>query len=77
MSGIGLSIYDNQHPGTLQTRSTWPVWMAGKARCSGKKTMQAVIYLFLFYLIIYFISFKRKYVYEVRVQACRGKSVVR
>ena len=28
---IGLSIYDNQHLGTIQTRPSQPVCMAGKA----------------------------------------------
>ena len=47
---IGLSIYDNQHPGTIQTMSSQPVYMAGKAGVPREKHYKL---LFIFILSYY------------------------
>ena len=50
---IGIFIYDNQHLGTIQTRPSQPVCMAGKAGILREKTLQAVIYFYFILLSIF------------------------
>ena len=37
----GLTIYNNQHAGTIPARQSCPVWIVGKARVPGEKQLQA------------------------------------
>ena len=68
---IGLSIYDNQHLGTIQTRPSQPVCMAGKAGVLREKNTTSC-YLFLFYFIINFLLLDNSiaYVYSHSARIC-------